>query len=95
MKREVYYRGKPGKKYGIWNDVKKEFQFGICEDTPMLAEARLYQKLGDDARKWRFQPRMLPDNHKFQMPDIVSDSVKAALLKMDRDAHGGRGYGKA
>lgn len=61
MKRDVYYRGKPGKKYGIWNDVKKEFQFGICEDTPMLAEARLYQKLGDDARKWRFQPRVLPD----------------------------------
>lgn len=95
MKRIVYYRGKPGKKYGIWNDVKKEFQFGICEDTPMLAEARLYQKLGDDARKWRFQPRMLPDNHMYQMPNIVSDSVKAALLKMDRDAHGGRGYGEA
>ena len=61
MKRDVYYRGKPGKKFGIWNDVKKEFQFGICEDTPMLAEARLFQKLGDDARKYRFQPRMLPD----------------------------------
>lgn len=38
----------------------KEFQFGICEDTPMLAEARLFQKIGDDARKWRFEPRMLP-----------------------------------
>ena len=60
MKRSVYYHGVPGKKYGIWNDCKKEFQFGICEDTPMLAEARLFQKLGDDARKYRFQPRMLP-----------------------------------
>lgn len=61
MKRSTYYRGVPGKKYGIWNAVAKCFQFGICEDTPMLAEARLYQKLGDDAKKWRFEPRMLPE----------------------------------
>lgn len=61
MKRRTYYRGVPGKKYGIWNAVAKRFQFGICEDTPMLAEARLYQKLGDDAKKWRFEPRMLPE----------------------------------
>lgn len=62
MKRNVYYRGTPGKKYGIWNVTQKCFQFNICEDTPMLAEARLYQKIGDDARKWRFEPRMLPDS---------------------------------
>ena len=61
MKRSTYYRGVPGKKYGIWNCVAKKFQFGICEGTPMLAEARLYQKLGDDAKKWRFEPRMLPE----------------------------------
>lgn len=61
MKQSTYYRGVPGKKYGIWNSVAKCFQFGICEDTPMLAVARLYQKLGDDAKKWRFEPRMLPE----------------------------------
>jgi len=61
MKRATYYSGIPGKKWGIWNTVRKEFQFGICEDTPMLAEARLYQKLGDDARKYRFEPRQLPE----------------------------------
>lgn len=60
MKRSAYYRGVPGRKYGIWNSVAKCFQFNICEDTPMLAEARLYQKIGDDARKYRFEPRMLP-----------------------------------
>lgn len=64
MKRSTYYRGVPGKKYGIWNSVAKRFQFGICEDTPMLAVARLYQKLGDDAKKWRFEPRMLSDDGK-------------------------------
>lgn len=60
MKRETYYRGISGQKFGIWNSAKKCFQFGICEDTPMLAEARLYQKIGHDAKKWRFEPKMLP-----------------------------------
>lgn len=53
MKRETYQRGLPGVKWGIWNCRRKCFQFSISEDTPMLAEARLYQKIGDDARKWR------------------------------------------
>lgn len=61
MKRDTYYRGIPGKKWGIWNTMKKEFQFDICEDTPMLAQARLYQKIGDDARRYRFEPRVLPN----------------------------------
>ncbi len=60
MKRDTYYRGLPGMKWGIWNTVQHCFQFGICEDTPMLAQARLHQKIGDDARKYRFEPRPLP-----------------------------------
>jgi hypothetical protein len=58
--RHEYYRGQKGKKYGIYNTMAKCFQFGIREDTPMLAEARLFQMIGDDARKWRFEPRALP-----------------------------------
>lgn len=60
MKRIEYYKGKPGRKYGIYNTIKKCFQFGIQEDTPMLAEARLFQLIGDDARKWRFEVRAPP-----------------------------------
>lgn len=60
MKREIYHHGQPGQKYGIWNTAAKRWQFNICEDTPMLAVARLYQKIGDDARKSRFEPRPLP-----------------------------------
>ena len=60
MKKEVYQRGIPDKKWGIWNQVKREFQFRISEDTPMLAEARLFQKIGEDARKYRFEIRQLP-----------------------------------
>lgn len=60
--RSLYYHGKPGKQYGIWNSVKKEFQFGIVEDTPMLAVARLYQKIGDNAKKYRFEAKEIPKN---------------------------------
>ena len=60
MKRETYYRGIPGEKFGIWNTSAREFQFGICEDTPMLAKARLFQKIGDDARAWKFSERKIP-----------------------------------
>lgn len=60
MKRERYMFGVRGEQYGIWNTSRKCWQFGICEDTPMLAEARLFQKIGDDARKWRFEVRPLP-----------------------------------
>ena len=44
MKSSTYYMGNGHSKWGIWNKVQKEFQFGICEDTPMLAEARFFQK---------------------------------------------------
>lgn len=64
MRQETYQRGISGEKYGIWNCQGKEFQFGISEDTPMLAVARLHQKIGNDARKWRFEPRPLPHTEK-------------------------------
>lgn len=62
MNKDTYQLGKPGEKYGIWNTQRKCWQFGICEDTPMLAVARLFQKIGEDARKWRFEPRILLKN---------------------------------
>ena len=51
---------KPGPRYGVWNAMKKEFQFGICETDPMVAEARLFYKIGDNARKWRFEIKVIP-----------------------------------
>ena len=64
MKKATYYQGVPGQKYGIWNTQRKYWQFNICEDTPMLAMARLFQKIEDDAGKWRFDPRPLPKERK-------------------------------
>ena len=61
MKHKVYYHGIQGKKFGFFNGAVKQFQFDVCEDTPMLAMARLYQKIGADAKDKRFEPRMLPE----------------------------------
>lgn len=64
MKRETYYMGDGHSKYGIWDTVIKRFVFEISEDTPMLAEARLYQKIGKDAMKWKFEVRRMPNDDK-------------------------------
>lgn len=77
--RAVYHHGKKGVKYGIWNNMAKKFQFGICEDTPMLAEARLYQKIGDDARQWRFQAKPIPQD---MLVDVASTRT---VLKTPKD----------
>lgn len=68
MTRAEYHCGKKGRKYGIWNSWAKKFQFGIAEDSPMLAVARLYYKIGDDASKWRFEARLLPEPPKEDTP---------------------------
>lgn len=44
--------------YGIWNSIAKEFQFGICEPTKKKA-IQLFNKIGRDAYKWRFEVRKL------------------------------------
>lgn len=47
--------------YGVWNAVKKEWQFGICEPTYWKAYRSLFKKIGHDAKKWRFEIKKLPD----------------------------------
>ena len=58
--RAEFMHGKKDVKYGVYNSVKKEFQFGICEDSPMLAQARLHYYIGDNAKKWRFELKPIP-----------------------------------
>ena len=71
MHRIEYYRGKNGCKYGIYNTVTKKFVFGIEEDTPMLAEARLFYKIGDDARKWKFEARRVSSKEREDSPELL------------------------
>lgn len=82
MKREVYMFGVRGEQYGIWNTSRKRWQFGIFEDTPMLAEARLFQKIGDDARKWRFEVRPLPKEMRKSTPE---PQLVTELQRKDRE----------
>lgn len=58
--RATFMYGKKGIKYGVYNTMKKQFQFGVCEDSPMLAQARLHYIIGDDAKKWRFEFHPIP-----------------------------------
>ena len=46
-------------RYGIYNTMKKEFQFGINESSKSRAYNKLFEKIGNDARKWRFEARPL------------------------------------
>lgn len=45
------------KMYGIYNTRAKEFQFGIKEPSKNKARQKLFNKIGNDARKWRFEVR--------------------------------------
>jgi hypothetical protein len=45
--------------YGIWNGMRKEFQFGITEESKTKAMKKLREKIGKDANKWRFEVRKL------------------------------------
>lgn len=45
------------KMYGIYNTRAKEFQFGIKEPSKNKARQKLFSKIGNDARKWRFEVR--------------------------------------
>ena len=60
MRPRIYYHGIPGSRWGIWNDITQAFEPGISEDTPMLAVARMFQKIGDQARMKKYLPKQLP-----------------------------------
>jgi hypothetical protein len=47
-------------RYGIYNNMKNKFQFGICEPTEKAARKALYKKIGKDSYRWRFEVRKIP-----------------------------------
>ena len=71
-----YFLGEYGVKYGIWNSKRQQFQFGIAEDTPMLAEAKLFNKIGNDARQWRFKVRKISDGEIKKMQDKKESALE-------------------
>ena len=80
MKSSTYYMGNGHSKWGIWNKVQKQFQFGIYEDTPMLAEARLFQKIGEDAKKSRFEVKEI-NLTKYRVREYDEAFTQAEMLE--------------
>lgn len=70
------------KRYGVWNTKKKEFQFGICEPRKTKAKKKLFEKIGKDAYKYRFQIKELklgnPKAEKLLTIEIGSDNMTNA-----------------
>jgi len=50
--------------YGVYNNVSKEFQFGIRGQTKEEVLKKLVDKIGKDAHKWRFEIKELPISKK-------------------------------
>ncbi len=57
MSEEIKY-----KTYGVWNSIKEEFQFGIRESSPSKAQKALFDRIGRDSYKWRFEIREIKDD---------------------------------
>ncbi len=41
--------------YGVWSNISKKFVFGIKAKSQNEAMRQLFAKIGNDARKWRFE----------------------------------------
>lgn len=52
------------KVYGIYNKKAKCFQFGIKEHSKNKALQKLFDKIGNDAKKWRFEVREIKETGK-------------------------------
>lgn len=51
------------KRFGIYHTRHKRFMFGICELTEAQAYKKLYDKIGKDSYKWRWEVRRIRLNH--------------------------------
>jgi hypothetical protein len=47
--------------YGVYNNMKKEFQFNIKEKSPSKARYKLAKIIGNDCYKWRFEYRVIEE----------------------------------
>ena len=66
-------------RYMIWNDIQKEFQFpSICETTEKGANTLLFKKIGNDARKWRFEVVKVK---KEEAKEIVKELKRKAKIR--------------
>jgi hypothetical protein len=64
--------------FGIWSDVSRQFVFGIQEPTKTKAWNALRNKIGDNARKWRFKAKPIRkrDAEMFKQELIVNQQIE-------------------
>lgn len=68
-------------RYMIWNNLQKEFQFpSICETTENGANTLLFKKIGNDARKWRFEVKKLPKEEALNIKKELKRKYKVKRL---------------
>ena len=76
--------------FGIWNNMRKEFQFGIDEPTPEKARKKLFKKIGYASYKWRFEVRDIEkENEKFnryknkflRRKKVMSELIKTGKVR--------------
>ena len=68
-------------RYMIWNDVQKEFQFPrICETTEKGATTCLFNCIGNDARKYRFQIKRIEKEEAKQIVKELKQKYKAERI---------------
>lgn len=68
-------------RYMIWNDIKKEFQFPrICETTEKGATTCLFNCIGNDARKDRFQIKKVEKEEAKQIVKELKQKYKAERI---------------
>lgn len=66
--------------YGVYNTIKKEFQFGIDEATPKKASQKLFRMIGCDSFKWRFEIRKIKIK-KFEEEKNMSELIKTGKVR--------------
>lgn len=68
-------------RYMIWNDVQKEFQFPrICETTEKGANTCLFNCIGNDARKYRFQIKKVEKEEAKKIVKKLKQKYKAERI---------------
>ena len=69
-------------RYMIYNSMRKEFQFpSICETTEKGAWTCLFNRIGNDARKYRFEVRKVEKEFAYKMVKEMKFMYKCAKVK--------------
>ncbi len=71
-------------RYMIYNNVQKCFQFpSICETTEKGANTCLFNHIGNDARKYRFEIKKVEKEQAYKIRQNLKDKNKARRIKQE------------